>query len=89
MQIGVMLDKLKDVCVDGLSGSEDLTQKTCGASFQGSGGLSVDLAPVSRGKLDVAGQNCKHRPRAECSWPTRRPCGPGWVGFIEIGQGLG
>lgn len=39
-----MFDKLKDVCVVELSGSEDLTQKTCGVSFQGSGGLSVDEA---------------------------------------------
>lgn len=47
MQIGVMLDKLKDVCVDGLSGIEDLTQKTYGVSFQSSGGLSVDKSPCS------------------------------------------
>ena len=47
------------------------------------------LSPVSGGRLDVAGQNCKHRPRAECSWPMRRPCGPGGMGFIEVGQGLG
>lgn len=47
MQIGVMFDKLKDVCVGGLSGSEDLTQKTCGVSFQGSGGLSVDESACS------------------------------------------
>lgn len=47
MQIGVMLDKLKDVCVDGLSGIADLTQKTYGVSFQSSGGLSVDKSPCS------------------------------------------
>lgn len=47
MRIGVMFDKLKDVCVGGLSGSEDLTQKTCGVSFQGSGGLSVDESACS------------------------------------------
>lgn len=47
MWIGVMLDKLKDVCMGGLSRSEDLTQKICGVSFQGSGGLSVDESPFS------------------------------------------
>lgn len=47
MWIGVILDKLKDVCMGGLSGSEDLTQKTCGVSFQGPGGLSVDESPFS------------------------------------------